>query len=301
MSSGFAIERMSAADKIAEAIDRSSPYVSSDLREAIKSFLKPQNLATIAGTLVFWAGSHAFGVGEIVDIILLGAGAISFGFSIFEGSSELLNFAVEATNTNCIPDIDSAAKHFARATTLLGLSSLQVVLLRGPFEVVTGRGRPQIHPRPFVGHPPVSGNQLILSRPERLTGGSLGTTTAYGEISVARNQSLSEQRLTLFHELVHRYLSPRTGPLRKLRAEVSMSAYSRFALLRYLEEALAEGYGQLRMHGFTKALVAFRFPIQGGYVTVSQVGAECLAIGTITLGGMTFYGAITLGQMPSHD
>ena len=103
------------------------------------------------------------------------------------------------------------------------------------------------------------------SRPWQIQGGSvLGETTAYGEIAVARNQSLTEQRLTLLHELVHRYLSPRVGPLRRLRAELRISAYSRSALLRYLEETLAEAYAQLRVRGLSQALGAFRFPIEGG-------------------------------------
>jgi hypothetical protein len=118
---------------------------------------------------------------------------------------------------------------------------------------------------------------------------------------VARNQSLSEQRVTLFHELVHRYFSPRVGVLRKLRAEISMSAYSRSALLRYLEEALAEDYGQLRVHGLAKALGAIRFPLQGGDVTVSQLATEGLAIGTITLGGLLFNVSISLGPIPNDD
>ena len=122
--------------------------------------------------------------------------------------------------------------------------------------------------------------------------------THIGAITVARNQSFSEQRVTLFHELVHRYFSPRTGPLRQLRAELSWSAYSRSALLRYLEEALAEGYAQLRVHGLAQALEAVRFPLNFGYVTVSQLIAEGQVIGTITLGGVLFHVSISQGSLP---
>ena len=80
-----------------------------------------------------------------------------------------------------------------------------------------------------------------------------------------------------------------------------MSAYSRSALLRYLEEALAEGYGQLRVHGLANTLGAIKFPLQGGYVIVSQLASEGLAIGTITLGGTLFFVSISLGQPPSDD
>jgi hypothetical protein len=56
-----------------------------------------------------------------------------------------------------------------------------------------------------------------------MAGGRLGQADAFGVIEVSRNQTMTEQRITLMHELVHRYFSPRTGPLRKVRAEVKLS------------------------------------------------------------------------------
>ena len=288
---------MSNTDKIGEGIRRALPHLPSETRSFINSLLQPQTLAIIAGTLIVWAGSHAFGVGEIVDIILLGVGVVALGFAVFEGASELYNFTVSALGARSDGDFEKSGRHFARAVTLLGISTLQAILLRGQGRAAVARGRPQIYPRPYVGPPPPAGNQLRVSRPAQIAGGNLGETSAYGVIRVARNQSLTEQRLTLFHELVHRYFAPRFGPFRKLRAEISMSAYSRSALLRYLEEALAEGYGQLRMHGLADALGAIKFPLQGGYVTVSQLAAEGLVIGTITLGGTLFYVSMTLGPL----
>jgi len=79
-----------------------------------------------------------------------------------------------------------------------------------------------------------------------------------------------------------------------------MSSYARSALLRYLEESLAEGYGQLKVYGLAKALEAFRFPINAGYMTVSQMATEGIAIGTITLGGTLFRVSISLGAMPNR-
>ncbi len=68
-----------------------------------------------------------------------------------------------------------------------------------------------------------------------------------------------------------------------------MSAYERSALLRYLEEALAEGYGQLKVNGLAAALRAYRFPLEGGYVTVSTLQAEGVLVGRIALGSATLY------------
>ena len=94
---------------------------------------------------------------------------------------------------------------------------------------------------------------------------------------------------------------PRTGPLRQLRAELNMAGYTRSMFLRYLEEALAEGYAQLRVNGLASAVEALRFPIQGGYVTVSQLVAEGAAIGTIFLGGTLFHVSISLGELPNDQ
>jgi hypothetical protein len=124
-----------------------------------------------------------------------------------------------------------------------------------------------------------------------LPDGILGCCDFYGNISVVRAQTLTEQQLTLYHELVHSVLSPRFRFLRQLRADLKASAYFRSALLRYLEEALAESYAQLKIRGVSHALRALTFPIGEapfGYVTVSQLAAEGIALGSIAFGGFSF-------------
>jgi hypothetical protein len=78
-----------------------------------------------------------------------------------------------------------------------------------------------------------------------------------------------------------------------------MSAYNRSALLRFLEEALAEGYAQLRVNGLIAGLRALRFPLDRGYVTVSQLTGEGSTIGTIIVGGTRFHVSISLGAVPT--
>lgn len=297
MAGNSDISRMTAAEKLAEALRRSLPFVPAAARGVVESLLRPETVGIVVGTLILWAGSHAFGIGEVVDLILLSVGAATVGFAVFEGGGELLDFARGAVNATTESQLDDAGRHFARAVTLLGVAALQAVLLRGQGRALVERGRPRIYPRLQMGEPPAAGNRLRVSRPAQLAQNTAGVTDEYGTIAVARDQSLTEQRLTLLHELVHRYFSPRTGPLRKLRAEVRMSMYSRSALLRYLEEALAEGYAQLRIHGLQKALGAYRFPLDFGYVTVAQMQAEGAAIGTITLGGILYYVSISEGPI----
>jgi len=38
----------------------------------VEGMVRPETIAIVSGTLIVWAGSHIFGVGEIVDTILLG-------------------------------------------------------------------------------------------------------------------------------------------------------------------------------------------------------------------------------------
>lgn len=66
-----------------------------------------------------------------------------------------------------------------------------------------------------------------------------------------------------------------------------MSAYQRSAFLRYLEEALAESYAQLRMDGSLRGLLfGVSFPVKNGYVTISQFAGEGIAIGNIAVGSV---------------
>lgn len=68
-------------------------------------------------------------------------------------------------------------------------------------------------------------------------------------------------------------------------------------------EALAEGYFQLRVHGLGNAIRALRFPLTGGYVTISELVAEGQTIGTIVVGGIQLRVSDSRGTIPSstHD
>jgi hypothetical protein len=171
---------------------------------------------------------------------------------------------------------------------VLGITVVSAVLLRRSVRDVAARGRPRLQPMGEVGAAPAAGLKPRISRPQSLPSGALGETDWWGNIAVTRNQSLSEQRLTLYHEWVHSVLSPRFGPLRRLRASVRATGYWRSSLLRYIEEALAESYAQLRVEGARKLIVGIRFPIENGYITVSELAGEGVAIGNIIVGGVRF-------------
>jgi hypothetical protein len=137
------LARMSPRDKIAEAMNRALPLVPGNARAIVVSMLRPESIALIAGTLIAWAGSHFFGVGVAV-----------LGLSVFDGAAEFYDFANGAINARSNSELDRAAQCFARDVTILGISTVQAILLRGQGRAVATRGRPQVYGRLNVSAPP---------------------------------------------------------------------------------------------------------------------------------------------------
>jgi hypothetical protein len=61
---------------------------------------------------------------------------------------------------------------------------------------------------------------------------------------------------------------------------------------------LVQGWAELRTEGLLSAVKALYFPIQGGYLTLSQVITEGTVIGTLTLAGEKIYVLISTGEIP---
>lgn len=83
--------------------------------------------------------------------------------------------------------------------------------------------------------------------------------------------------------------------LRELRADIGMKAYAKSELCRYLEEALAESYAQVKVNGLRALPDGLAFPMRNGYVTLGRVAGEG-AIGTIAYGGVLYTVHVKLNQ-----
>ena len=64
-------------DRLGIVFERTLPKLGPEARAQLQAIIEPQSLAIIAGVLVAWVVSHAFGVGEIIDIVLLVAGVLA--------------------------------------------------------------------------------------------------------------------------------------------------------------------------------------------------------------------------------
>jgi hypothetical protein len=287
------VAAMSSGQKIGEAMSRSLSQLLPEARREVEAMLTPTSLAIITAGLVVWAGSHLFGAGEIMDVILLGFGMVAVGTGTVDGFSELAKFTVTAINAKSDAELTQAGKHFARAIDVLGITVISAVLLRQSAGKVIARGTPKFRGMVKVSPPPLAGAKpkiTFFSEPLFDNKGRLvnGSCSIYGDIKIWLGNTLEQQYHHLLHELGHQIFAPKIAPLREFRASLSMSGYLRSAWLQYLEEALVEGRAAFLTKGVGDALLSLNFPIKNGYVTVSQLAEEGIAVSNIIIGGLKY-------------
>ena len=122
-----------------------------------------------------------------------------------------------------------------------------------------------------------------------------GETNKYGDVTYSTRGTAKDIDLARTHESVHSRLSPKTmNALREFRADVGMTAYEKSSVCRYIEEALAEGYAQVKVNGIRSLPQGLTFPITNGYVKLIPLFGEA-AIGTVAYGGV-LYGAYVVAD-----
>jgi hypothetical protein len=261
------------AERLAETLRRAASRLPTETGAALLSLVSPTALATAALVLGTWAASHAVGIGEALDLILLASGIAMVGWQAVDGLKHLAQCVQGVVSASADQDLDAAADHLAQAVTALGVAAVSALLLRGAVRVRQGG----FHEPAIKGDPALPPGE--------------GWTNKYGDITYSTAGSATDRALVLYHEQVHSALSPKLLRCREMRADLGMAGYQRSALLRYLEEALAESYAQLRVHGVRGLPAGIRFPVANGYVTLSAVLKEAVVaggLGSITVAGIIY-------------
>lgn len=284
---------MSKEKKLEEAMRRSLSMLLPEARRQIEAMLTPTSIAFIGGGLAAWAASHLFGAGEIMDLVLLGLGAVTLGMGAITGGEELAKFTVTALNARNDRDFDIAARHFARAVNILGITAISAVFLRQSAKTVIARGRPRLRLdfRPSSVPPPGFKPTVTYTMQKMVDGKGRvvdGSCSIYGDIVIWLGNSIEKQHHVLLHELGHRMLTPKLAFLREFRGNANMTAYLRSAWVQYLEEVIAEAHAGFYEKGLGEALLSVKFPIKNGYVTISQLAEEFIALTNIVVGGLKY-------------
>ncbi len=286
--SGWRVE-----DKLGEAMRRSRPYMPAEIWDQVQAFLTLESITIMATVTAAWAISHFFGVGEIADGLLLVAGGALMGVAAADVGRETLAFALGARSARTSADLDEAAKHFAAAVVRGGIAVLSALFfLRRP-QVFRDFDHPIIVPErgPRVGRtfyqPSVTFGTLPRPNPDWVMKGG---TDLFGNIVIDFDTPAEEIPKVLRHESVHRFFTPRLYFLRNIRIKIAREGYNRSYLLRYLEEALSQGWAVLWEPGGLASVEGFTFPVKNDYVGVAKMGSELqgIAMGTILAGGTTY-------------
>ncbi len=98
-------------------------HMGSKLGAQFRAMLTPTNLGILIGTLVVWAVSHAFGVGEAADVVLGAVGAFFLGRAagkVAYDMGALLGITVGAQE---YPDLDKAGEILAEVVAIIGITA----------------------------------------------------------------------------------------------------------------------------------------------------------------------------------
>jgi hypothetical protein len=286
---------MTVEEKFNEAIKRSQKYLSPELWEQVKALLSPDAIALMVVVTGFWAISHFFGVGEIADAVLLVGGVAALGMSAVQVGKEIIAFGLGVRNAETDADLEEAAKHFANAVVLGGITIVSSLFFKtrpktfnepyfkGPVSV------PRSGPRgPGISYTPkVTVASIPQTTPEYIM---FGVTDMFGDITIEASLTKTQQLEVLWHERVHQVLTPKLHFLRHIRIKAAMEGYNRSYVLRYLEEALAESYSLLRCQGLRGVVTGLKFPVSNGYVTIASIAKEISGVflGPILIGGTAY-------------
>lgn len=286
------------SQRVTEALTRSKKFMPANLSHQVDALLTPEALGILVATLVIWAGAHFFGVGEIVDVGLLLVGAAFVGWSITEVAENLLTFGTKTIIARRDEDIDLAASAFAAAAVTAGMTAVMALLLRrSATQLQASRGTSVsqvIRPRsPGLEQVEADSQAGRFWRRSSVTGDASlpageGITNDFGDVTYSTAGTATDVQQARVHELVHSFLSPRLRLFRTFRVRLAMSGYERSAILKFLEEALAESVARLAAHNVIGLIKIIRFPIAEGYVTLQELVSEGAEIGTIVVGTQRF-------------
>jgi hypothetical protein len=263
------VGRWSLEERLGETLTRAAPKLGPEAGAQLKALIEPSALAMMAGVLVAWVASHSFGLGEIIDVVMLAMGVVSVGWAIFGGVDDLYEFAVGVYRAQTTRDLDRAAEFLAKAVAVLGVQAVLAVLFRGAKAPRVGKGG-----RFNMGQGPSTGGMRYkptITQDPLMAAGD-GVTSWWGDIEVSSLGSSTDRALVLLHEKVHQFLAPKFYVLRDYRVSNRATSYVRSSLYRYIEEAVCETVARVGVNGFREFFTGMKFPVKSGYMYLRRGG-----------------------------
>jgi hypothetical protein len=92
--------------------------------------LSPVNIGITVGVLGAWVASHAFGVGEVADVLLFIVGLAMVGPAVLQCARDLVTFVELVRKAHCRSDLDTASSYLARVVSVLGVTVFMAFLTK---------------------------------------------------------------------------------------------------------------------------------------------------------------------------
>lgn len=298
------VSRMGLEDRLGTVLRKAAPLLPGDVGQHLLALVSPESLAIMAGVVVVWAASHFVGVGEIADVALLIGGWLTIGAGAAAGCRKLLSFALATQAARTEVDLDRAARDLADAVAILGVDVALGLLFKGrpkgtfahSYKGALPKMGKAVQAMPRAG--PLNRYEFRIVYTRAKFAGEGGTTplnaAKIGRDPGARSiaDAARDMRKAAHHEVVHLWLNRAFSAFGRPALYVKTGAYKRSYLLRYLEEAFAEGRSQLKVPRKEGEVVAYKFPFDPKYqVTVQQMATEAsgILLGPVIVGGATWH------------
>lgn len=137
------VAEMDLEDRFMIVLRRTAPKLPGDIREEFEALLSPAALAVIVGVLAVWAGSHYFGVGFIVDAILIGGGVIFLGWQVWDAADDFISFLSLTYSAESESELESAATHLSNFIAVVGVAAFIALLTRGTGKKIKVKATPK--------------------------------------------------------------------------------------------------------------------------------------------------------------
>lgn len=126
-------------DNMAEAIRRAIPKLPKEVQAKALELLTPTNLAIMGTVFAAWVASHAFGAGEVADLLVAVYGALVLGWDALTVAKLLYSFVRHCMPVATSADLEAAANEFAQAVSLAGIDVVTAFLLGKLFKKARGK------------------------------------------------------------------------------------------------------------------------------------------------------------------
>jgi len=118
-------------------------HLGPELAAQFRAMLTPKNIAILVATLTAWAVSHAFGVGEAVDLILTVVGVIFMGMAVFKAGRDIGECLVITVDAKEYSDLDKAGDRLAEAIVIIGVVAFFALIARVAAKLRRSGGVPE--------------------------------------------------------------------------------------------------------------------------------------------------------------